>query len=335
MSTYLLLDVGVARYMTTHGWASPPCSPQEPGSGCAGTGPWASTTEGLRPCVLLAVELDDQLFLDLRVDHLAGRQRVHKDLHLAGDRLQPRRNGPAARLGVGDHERRHLARLLADLDDVVLAHPAGRDVDLLAVDQEVAVLDQLAAGGNAASAFDFGGEFAKFLEFNAWMRERMLANDPRTRDIRSMIHTLDGATVHRIDRTGKQSDSGDSTHLTHTHFSFFRDSLGRRDKEDNFLGLLKEFFEGSEDDMPFATAPEELPTGKNVVKSYSIPPVNSGGIPWGDAFLSVWADLFGGQAAFRLAVGDGKGFNVIGERITLESGKLFNLPLAKGVRGLS
>src|SRR6266498_1607408 len=144
MSTYLLLDVGVARYMTTHGWASPPCSPQEPGSGCAGTGPWASTTEGLRPCVLLAVELDDQLFLDLRVDHLAGRQRVHKDLHLAGDRLQPRRNGPAARLGVGDHERRHLARLLADLDDVVLAHPAGRDVDLLAVDQEVAVLDQLA-----------------------------------------------------------------------------------------------------------------------------------------------------------------------------------------------
>ncbi len=195
--------------------------------------------------------------------------------------------------------------------------------------------DSTLAGGNAASAFDFGGEFAKFLEFNAWMRERMLANDPRTRDIRSMIHTLDGATVHRIDRTGKQSDSGDSTHLTHTHFSFFRDSLGRRDKEDNFLGLLKEFFEGSEDDMPFATAPEELPTGKNVVKSYSIPPVNSGGIPWGDAFLSVWADLFGGQAAFRLAVGDGKGFNVIGERITLESGKLFNLPLAKGVRGLS
>jgi len=197
--------------------------------------------------------------------------------------------------------------------------------------------DGTLAGGDAASAFDFGDGFDKFLEFNAWMRERMLANDSRTRDIRSMIYTLDRATVRRIDRTSKQSDSGESTHLTHTHFSFFRDSLGRRDKEDNFLGLLKEFFEGSveEDDMPFATAPEELPTGKNVVKSYSIPPVNSGGLPWGNAFLSVWADLFGGRAAFRLAVGDGNSFNVIGDRITLESGKLFNVPLGTGVRGLS
>jgi len=108
------------------------------------------------------------------------------------------------------------------------------------------------AGGDNASAFDFGdgfpqalGGFDGFLKFNAWMRERMLANDPRTRDIREMIHTLNGTTVRRLDRTGRQPDSGDLNHLTHTHFSFFRDSLGRRDRDDNFLGLLREFFEGA------------------------------------------------------------------------------------------
>jgi hypothetical protein len=107
--------------------------------------------------------------------------------------------------------------------------------------------DAMLAGGDAASAFDFGGAFPRFLEFNAWMREKMLAGDPRTADIRSMIYTLDRTVVRRIDRTGKLPDSGDNSHLTHTHFSFFRDSLGRRDRDDNFLGLLREFFDGAQD----------------------------------------------------------------------------------------
>lgn len=103
----------------------------------------------------------------------------------------------------------------------------------------------LAGDKDAASAFDMGGGFDRFLEFNRWMRDRMLAGDPRTRDIREMIHTLDGQTVHRIDRTGIQPDWGDDSHLFHTHFSFFRDSAGRRDRADNFLGLLVEFFDGA------------------------------------------------------------------------------------------
>jgi hypothetical protein len=40
-------------------------------------------------------------------------------------------------------ERGHLQRLLAHVDDVVLRHLERRDVDLLAVDEEVAVVDQL------------------------------------------------------------------------------------------------------------------------------------------------------------------------------------------------
>lgn len=129
------------------------------------------------------------------------------------------------------------------------------------------------AGGDAASAFDMGGGFPRFLEFNAWMRGRLLAGDQRARDVRSMIHTLDGRTVHRIDRTGIQPDGGDSTHLSHTHFSFFRDSLGRRDRDDNFMGLLKEFF----GDLP-APAPAPAPSGEDDEE------MSTGKVPAGFAF---------------------------------------------------
>jgi hypothetical protein len=98
------------------------------------------------------------------------------------------------------------------------------------------------------------------------------------------------------------------------------------------LAIAKNTLEG--DDMPFATSPQELPTGRDATRSYSIPPVNSGGLAWGEAFLSVWGDLFGGKAAFRLAIGDGTGFD-IKPRIELESGKLFSLKLPQGTRGLS
>src|SRR3954464_4805724 len=93
---------------------------------------------------LLAVELDDELLLDRGVDDLTGRHRVDQDAHAVGDDLDPCRNGPAAGLRSGDDERRHLHARRAHLDDVVLADEERRDVDLLAVDQEVAVLHELA-----------------------------------------------------------------------------------------------------------------------------------------------------------------------------------------------
>lgn len=75
--------------------------------------------------------------------------------------------------------------------------------------------------------------------------------DPRCADIREVIYTPDGRTVRRFDRLGVRS-TGDSSHLFHTHLSFFRDSEGRRDREDNVLGLLRELIEGTtggDDDM--------------------------------------------------------------------------------------
>src|SRR5688572_447966 len=95
---------------------------------------------------LLGVQLDDQLFLNLGVDRLPGRQRVHQDLELARDRLEPGRNRAAAGEALCDQERGELAALLAHLDDVVLTHPVRRDVDLLAVHREVTVPHDLAGG---------------------------------------------------------------------------------------------------------------------------------------------------------------------------------------------
>src|SRR6476646_10466500 len=60
-------------------------------------------------------------------------------------------------MAASHDERRHLQRLLAHVDDVVLADLERRDVDLAAVDPEVAVHDQLAgvaAGAGEAGAVD-------------------------------------------------------------------------------------------------------------------------------------------------------------------------------------
>src|SRR5215218_1914359 len=94
-------------------------------------------------CCLLRVELDDQLLLAGGVDHLASRDAVHEHAQLAADDLEPRRDRTLAGLRLGDLERQHRARLLGHLDDVVLAHAVGRDVDLAAVHPDVAVAHQL------------------------------------------------------------------------------------------------------------------------------------------------------------------------------------------------
>ena len=129
MSTVQFLSYGRPLYDASH-----PAGPQT--SVC----PAARRTEK----ALLAVELDDHLLLHLGVDHLARGQRVHEHPHPVRVDLEPRRHGALAGLGPGDDERRHLVGLLPHRDDVVLADPGAGDVQLLAVDQDVAVPDQLA-----------------------------------------------------------------------------------------------------------------------------------------------------------------------------------------------
>jgi hypothetical protein len=101
-------------------------------------------------------------------------------------------------------------------------------------------------GTNNAAALDIGDFIhagRTLRQLTLWLVARCVAGDPRTRDVREVIYTPDGQTVHRWDRLGIRS-TGDDSHLIHTHLSFFRDSEGRRAAPDNILGLLAEFFEG-------------------------------------------------------------------------------------------
>src|SRR6478735_7099442 len=137
MSTSVVLPTGV-RYLT-------PRECGAPGGGvCLPPPGWC----------LLAVELDDQLLLDRRVDDLPGREGVHEDAHPVGDDLDPGRHRALAGLRPGHHEGRHLERPLAHLDDVVVAHAERRDVDLVTVDQDVAVAHDLA--GHVAALGEAG-----------------------------------------------------------------------------------------------------------------------------------------------------------------------------------
>ncbi|MFR9778488.1 hypothetical protein ACL02O_20845 [Micromonospora sp. MS34] len=68
-----------------------------------------------------------------------------------------------------------------------------------------------------------GGRTHDLRTFSVWFVAQCAAGAADTRDIREIIYSPDGKTVKRWDRLGKRT-SGDSSHLTHTHFSFFRDS---------------------------------------------------------------------------------------------------------------
>lgn len=93
---------------------------------------------------------------------------------------------------------------------------------------------------NAASAFDLG-MFSQLRELSVWMVDQCVAGAPDTLDIREIIYSPDGKSVLRWDRLGVRT-SGDSSHQTHTHFSWFRDAeLASK------TGPFQRFFEG--DDM--------------------------------------------------------------------------------------
>ncbi|MDG4801730.1 peptidoglycan-binding protein [Micromonospora sp. WMMD980] len=77
-----------------------------------------------------------------------------------------------------------------------------------------------------ASALDVG-QFYKgahnLRTFSVWLVGECARGAADTRDIREVIYSPDGRTVRRWDREGRRS-SGDSSHLAHTHISFYRDA---------------------------------------------------------------------------------------------------------------
>ena len=83
-----------------------------------------------------------------------------------------------------------------------------------------------------------GGRTHNLFTFSTWCVAQCVANAPDTRDIREIIYSPDGNVVRRWDRLGRRS-TGDRSHLWHTHFSFFRDSIkANRDQRPLFRRYL-------------------------------------------------------------------------------------------------
>jgi hypothetical protein len=109
-------------------------------------------------------------------------------------------------------------------------------------------------GTNAASALDIGAwtgvagrRRVTWVQFNAELVDACRRGDPRTRDVREVIYTPDRSTVRRWDALGIRT-TGDSSHLYHTHLSFFRDSEhpGRHILT-NIAGVILDIIDGSTD----------------------------------------------------------------------------------------
>lgn len=95
---------------------------------------------------------------------------------------------------------------------------------------------------NAGRALDVGS-FDRLRELSLWMVEQCEANrrDPTVNrdceDIREIIYSPDGKTVKRWDRLGIRN-TGDSSHKTHSHFSWFADA-----EHKSKVGPFRRFFE--------------------------------------------------------------------------------------------
>jgi len=97
----------------------------------------------------------------------------------------------------------------------------------------------------AASALDLGrlgGSLLALRTFSLWFAKQCQANAPGTRDVREVIFALDGTHVVGWSREAGVnsafiSNYGDSSHLTHTHISFYRDSEFRAK-----VGLFQPYF---------------------------------------------------------------------------------------------
>jgi glycosyl hydrolase family 25 len=108
---------------------------------------------------------------------------------------------------------------------------------------------------NAAAALDVGyfeitvaGRKYTLRDYNRWLIAQCEAGAPDTLDIREVIYSLDGKTVHRWDRL-KIRTSGDISHTGHTHHSYYRDSE-TRDKTALFRRWFTEIGHLQGDDMP-------------------------------------------------------------------------------------
>lgn len=107
---------------------------------------------------------------------------------------------------------------------------------------------------NAASAMDIGN-YRGLRDLSIELVKACRANAPGTRDIREVIYSPDGRTVLRWDRqrgyaSAPREGEADSSHLWHTHISWYRDSE-TRDKVGVFRAVIGGDTAGQEDSVIF------------------------------------------------------------------------------------
>lgn len=146
-----------------------------------------------------------------------------------------------------------------------------------------------------------GGKTHNLRSFSIWLVAQCKAGTSDTRDIREIIYSPDGKTVKRWDRLGRRT-TGDKSHLTHTHGSWFRDAIkAGRDQTAVFRRYLQHI-------GLLAAEPEEDMTPQQAQQlrdahyttSVAIPnPAGEGRVP-----LHVWAGwMTGAVKAVATAVG--------------------------------
>lgn len=137
---------------------------------------------------------------------------------------------------------------------------------------------------NAASGMDIGeftatvdGKRHTLRSFSVWLVAQCKAGTADTADIREVIYSPDGNVVRRWDRLNRRS-TGDSSHLWHTHISYFRDSE-HRDKTALLrrylteIGLLEDDVT-PEDIAKIATAVRNAVLFDKVIPDYAQPEAN-------------------------------------------------------------
>lgn len=100
----------------------------------------------------------------------------------------------------------------------------------------------------AASALDLGrlnGKLPELYQFSRWLVAECQREAPGTDDIREVIYSPDGQKVQRYSGVDglihEGPGNGDSSHITHTHISYFRDSE-ERDK----VAVFAAYWEGTD-----------------------------------------------------------------------------------------
>ncbi|MFI5852261.1 hypothetical protein ACIA7R_31300 [Micromonospora chalcea] len=160
-----------------------------------------------------------------------------------------------------------------------------------------------------------GGGTHTLRSFSAWLVAQCAADTADSRDIREVIYSPDGRTVKRWDRLGRRT-GGDSSHLYHTHISFFRDSTkAGRDLTPLFrrylttIGLIHD---QEDDDMPLTRA--DIPIIREALHGCQI---GRSGVTFG-AVLDMLRGVPGQVTAARADIAALAGRDVVDEQAVAE-----------------